>query len=652
MIDQLWKEPKAYNYFNNVDLRPTSELSRELVTMIKERAQASQSKLAYRRQVWKEVDSTLNGFVTPEDAKRLEERNTVRNVVVPMNYAMLQTLLTYFTMLYNQSPVFQYGAFGGKVEHVLGAELLNLEIQRQVDKASMLLNFHTQWRDNYAYGFGAVSPIWVEDYRVSYRERSLAEQGMKKREKVPVYIGNRLYNISPYDALPDPSVPVDQLQDGTFFGFVKHTNLYELMEDDSKDWRDGIVNVDYVYNRYKDSSFVSPYSNEYNVLKSNQRGLQSADGSGNYGVMTDRDTNTYSRNIDLVVMYLKIIPRRLKLGSSSEPELWSFILCDDIILKAEPLGLEHGQIPVTVGAVDYDGYSFAPLSRLEEVQSLQDTINWNFTSHVANVKKSLNGMLVVDPKFVNINDLRNPRPGKLIRMRQAGFGQDVNKAITSLPVQDVTQGNVQNTAIMTEFMRNVTAASLNASGGIENRGERVSASEANNTMKATLSRIDKDAVIFSKQAMDNLGYMLASQTIQFMDDTHWIRTNKQNYLDIVKLYNPELQAQQIEMDKYGYLQINKALIDVNFDIICNDSNLTGLGDTGQWMNLYQIIAQNPELAQGFDMFRIFEHIAKKMGAKDISIFKKTVNELQFQTQPTQQVQQQVQKGNLVPVPGV
>ncbi len=640
---------KYYNYINRKDLRPGRELSSKLVTMIKERAGLAQSKLASRREVWKEIDSTLNAFVTPEDAQKLQERNTIRNVVIPMNYAMLQTLLTYFVMLYNQSPMFLYGAYGKELRHVLGAELLNLEIQRQVDKASMLLNFHTQWRDNYVYGFGAVTPIWVKETTTQYKKKEIGDLTVDIEEERITYVGNRLYNISPYDILPDPAVPVERVQESSFFGFIKHTNLYDLTKQDAKDWRDGYVNIDYVKERFKDFGFVSPYSSEYDVKKSNMNISQYATTS----TVPNRDANTSSKNIDLLVMYMRIVPSEIGIGNSERPELWTFILCDDIIIQAMPLNLDHGQIPVTIGAVDYDGYSTTPISRLEEVQSLQDTINWNFTSHVANVKKSLNGMFVVDPKFVNINDLRSPKPGKIIRMRQAGFGQDVTKAIYPLPVQDVTQNNVGNTAIMADIMRNVTAASLNASGAVEKHGERISASEANNTLRATMSRIDKDAIIFSKQAMDNMGYLLASQTIQLLDEAHWIRTNKRNYMDIKRLYDKDFDPARMPMlQDYGYVEINNKLIDINFDVICNDSNLSGLGDTNDWIQLYQIIGQNPELMQQFDMFRIFEHIAKKMGAKNIEVFRRNVNQIQTQTMPTEQVRNEVGKGNLVPIRGV
>ena len=38
-------------------------------------------------------------------------------------------------------------------------------------------------------------------------------------------------------------------------------------------------------------------------------------------------------------------------------------------------------------------------------------------------------MLVVDPYLVNINDLKDPQPGKLIRLRRPAWGRGVDKVV-------------------------------------------------------------------------------------------------------------------------------------------------------------------------------------------------------------------------------
>ena len=57
--------------------------------------------------------------------------------------------------------------------------------------------------------------------------------------------------------------------------------------------------------------------------------------------------------------------------------------------------------------------------------------------------------------------------------------------------------------------------------------------------------------------------------------------------------------------------------------------------------MYAILAKNEQLMQSFDMVRIFKHIARKMGAKNVDQF-------EVKQAPDQQAQQQAQAGNLIP----
>ena len=76
------------------------------------------------------------------------------------------------------------------------------------------------------------------------------------------------------------------------------------------------------------------------------------------------------------------------------------------MVRAKPLGLSHGMYPIACIAPDFDGYSVAPLSRLEMLQGLQTTVDWLFNSHIANVRKAINDMLIVDPYMLNMKDLQ------------------------------------------------------------------------------------------------------------------------------------------------------------------------------------------------------------------------------------------------------
>lgn len=61
-----------------------------------------------------------------------------------------------------------------------------------------------------------------------------------------------------------------------------------------------------------------------------------------------------------------------------------------------------------------------------------------------------------------------------------------------------------------------------------------------------------------------------------------------------------------------------------------------------WQVALQFAAGNPQIAQTYDIPRIFEYVARLGGAENIAQFK-------IQPQPDAAVAQQVQQGNLIPV---
>ena len=63
------------------------------------------------------------------------------------------------------------------------------------------------------------------------------------------------------------------------------------------------------------------------------------------------------------------------------------------------------------------------------------------------------------------------------------------------------------------------------------------------------------------------------------------------------------------------------------------------------MQMFNTLASHPELQQTFDIGRIFKYIATNMGAKNADDFVR----VKPQMMPDEQVQQQAQAGNIVPI---
>jgi len=88
---------------------------------------------------------------------------------------------------------------------------------------------------------------------------------------------------------------------------------------------------------------------------------------------------------------------------------------------------------------------------------------------------------------------------------------------------------------------------------------------------------------------------------------------------------------------------------VNYDLIVRDGSIPGGNFSEAWIQMFKIIGTTPELMQQFDTTRIFMYIAQQLGAKNVEDFRRNMDQVQGQTMPDEQVMNEVDKGNMVPV---
>jgi len=626
-----------YSYPNDLDLRPTSELHKKLITEITNRARESNNEMMKRHASWKSIDKTLTAFIEASEAeqmlKNMDSRKPI-SIVVPYSYATLETILTYFVTAFLDDPIFRYEGSGP--EDIVGAFLMERIIQLQTVQFKTALALHTMFRDSLAYGFGAVAPVWDKKYGYKTIQaksgfmsalfgRFISTGKTKTSVETLLYEGNKLNNIDPYLFLPDPNVPVHNIQDGEYVGWIESTNIMKLLE---LEHNGELFNVSYL------RDITSGGKSQFNSTSNSGR-------NDRYG--NNIKVATTTTPIDVVWMYWTLIPRQHNLSSSDAPEKWLFgMAADKYIICAKKLNLNHNLYPIVTCAPDYDGYSAAPISRLELMHGMQVALNWLFNSHIANVRKAINDMLIVDPSLININDLEKPSEGRLVRLRRAAWGRGVEGAVKQLAVADVTGNHIRDAAAIIEYMQRTSAATDAVSGMIRKSGERVTAQEDRSTRQSALSRLAKAARIASLQAMHDLAYMFASHTQQLM--------SKDIYIKAVGSWPDVLKA---EYPPNSRIQVTPFDVLVDYDIVPKDGTSPINGDIDNWVEVFRILSQQPMLMQKFDMVRIFKHIARLAGAGDVSEFElPSAPNVQANIMPTQQVLDNVQRGNLVPIDSV
>lgn len=629
-----------YRYPSGLDLRPSSPTHQSILTKLNQRIMESSNEVSKRYSSWKKIDRTLTAYIPLDEMEERIQDNDERkpvSIVIPYSFATLETLLTYFSAAFLDYPIFKYEGYGP--EDRIGAMLLEKVIELQSRRAKMALALLTTFRDGWSYGFGAIAPYWDK----VYGKKSVVQEASffssifgrmfntgQKRTSIDtiLYEGNFLRNIDPYTALPDPNVPIHDVQKGESFGWIETINYMELLSMEQKD--PDMFNV-----RYLSELRGTAGQSQYNKSKSDS-GRQDRFSS----VVTE--TATSMSPIDCIYIYINLIPKEWKLSTSEYPEKWLFcVAADKYILSAKPLGLNHNMFPVAICSPDYDGYSVSPISRLELISGLQTTLDWLVNSHIQNVRKSINDMLVVDPSLININDLMDPAPGKLIRMRRAAWGRGVEHAVAQLAVNDITRGHIQDSAYITELIKTCSGSVDSVMGIQRHGGERVSADESRGTRMAALSRLAKAAKIVSLQTMWDLSYMLASHTQQLM--------SRELYVNVTGRWEEALRSQYGDISR---IKVDPFTLSIDYDVIESDGTLPTGENADVMVQLFQSIASQPLLSAQFDLVRIFQRIAMMMGVKDVNEFKlqgRQMPPVQATSIPDQTVESEAQKGNLVPL---
>lgn len=622
-----------YEYPNGLDLAPGSKLHTKIRDEVMERAYNSAKVMSRRHSAWNEVDFTLTAYIPADEKENLLKEKDSRkpiSIVFPYSYTVLETLLSYYVAAFLQEPIFRYEGTGPN--DVIGAILLEKLISLQCQKNKIGLNLHTQARDAFSYGFGVATPTWVTEYgRKTVKKTSGGFLGFGSKttsvvENQLLFEGNALENIDPYLYLPDVNVPIHDPQSGEYVGWLNTTNYMTLLSEEQND--DDLFNVKYL-----------------KAMNGKRSGIISGDNTGRNtksGMSTrDQFADNTSNALDRVKMFIRLIPSDWGLGDSEYPEMWYFELgSDEVVIRARKANLDHNKFPVSVIAPDYDGYSLAPISRIEILYGMQGVLDFMFNSHVANVRKAINDMIIYDPYLVNSNDLKNPAPGKLIRLRRPAWGKGVKDVAQQLGVSDVTRGNIADSTWLVQWMDRISGADSAMSGSLRQGGpDRLTGAEFQGTRAGGLNRLERIAKVVGMQGLQDIGMFFGHHNKQMMTNESYIRLAG-DWQDVL------LQEFGQSVDR-GRIIVNPDQLDINYNVMVRDGSIPGGNYADVWVQLFQILGQNPALAQNFDVVRIFTHIARNLGAKNVNDFVKRGGNIQQSSMPNEGVRRQVEAGNLV-----
>ncbi len=218
-----------------------SELHARLKKAIIDRRRLSQRKMQDFTKQWSDADDSMRAYIHEKDVdktrkhdKRYKGEVDYVTLEVPYAYAIIMTAHTYFTsVMLGRSPVWQFtGRHGESQDSIQAVEAI---MDYQLKNGAMLPVMYNWIYDLCKYSLGIVGMFWEREERViaNFVDEPITVMGVtfpgtrrvRKEEILLGYEGNKLYNVRPFDFLPDPRVPVWQFQEGEFAGRVTSEDL-------------------------------------------------------------------------------------------------------------------------------------------------------------------------------------------------------------------------------------------------------------------------------------------------------------------------------------------------------------------------------------------------------------------------------------------
>lgn len=598
-------------------LEPGSSSHTRLMEYVSKRIKFSEEKISAFDSRWRIAELKSQAYISLNDYElALKQANQDKGkppkavaLIVPLTHAINSTIVTYLLQVFSgRRPIFPVGS--NKPETAESAQLMEMVLQYNADHSRFLKWLHLFLNDGQTYGVSIFRVMWAEEKR--RRTRFLQQPDgsqITTRNMETTYQGNVIESLDPFMFYPDPRVPMmDVARKGEFCFWRAYTGLHQLKKLTALPPEEG----GYLYLDAIGKTLPPD-------TRTNSR-VRLAGGESTPGIQGDHRGEMFCREDQGTI---EIIPAELGLGESELPEKWQFTIVNDKqIVQAVPFEADHGLHPVAVAEPYATGYGFGQPGMADLIGPIQDLVSWFLNSHVDNVRKTLNDMFVVDPMRIEMEDMRNQEPGKLIRLKMPILGQDMRAAVQQLQVTDVTQQHVKDVQELVRLAQMLAAVNDNTMG-LQDDGGRKTATEVRTALEAGASRLSALARIISAQSLVDLREMMCLNIQQYQDQEFWINVTGQDGLNNPAQVKPEMLVGDFNYPVHdGTMPLDKvALLDV-------------------WKEIFAVTGQDPELVGKYDRGKMFEFMAELGGARNIE---------SMRIRPDQAIIEQALNGQMVGV---
>ena len=616
IVDLSEHAEKLINYEDISDLL-TEDQERRLVDYVKSMADMSYFKIRKRYDHWKEADRAHDVYV-PADATEFREK-----AVMADTRAIADTVLTYLmAAMGGRNPMFQLEGLNRKSRNA--SLILERVLHQQMRRTAGEARLAQLLLDSIRYGFAPTKVVW--DAKTNQ---------------------NKLVNFDPRRCFPDPRVSWGDWENMQFVVFSDYMSFSAL---DSSGLYPKLRK--YPALRHK----ISPPRNAWNAHhwhKEEGRGL-SIDPAQPH--QRERQDHAYFTLGDARVVdeaWVRLTGFEIGIPSIDHIFIVMTILDENVVIRFQ-LNPYGQQFPVVFGGLYQDNHKTYGQSLYDLILPMHDIATYLMRSRIDNISAALNNLIFADPTQVSIPDLIDRNPWGIVRTLP---GSKPGDGVFIAQVPDVTRGHLNDIASMSELKQRVSAASDAQQGMPTSDGIR------------TATEIQRLTQLGS-QRLGVLSRIMSATTIRPM--VRMMVANIQDSLSMegsIKIDQQNMPNQLSGMVEDGYLDYNvtKDLQgEIDYLVIDGTLPLEPTRNAETWMNMLQIMSQTG-LNMEYNAGQIAEEAIRAMGITDLDRFRVSQEQLQQQgpspsqqlammekmrgasVQPQENIEQQVQAGNLVPL---
>jgi hypothetical protein len=455
--------------------------------------QMSHSAVAENFERWDQANRVYRARRDPDkDDKRAAERDEPVKMAVPVSYSQVETFVSFVAALYDQKRL-PIELEGFNEEGHRSARIAESVIDRDLEMSGWPVVRHMFLTDLCKYGVGILKSTWREEVESRTFEQPIQAdpvlggledepQMVTVTEEVPTFQGTRILNVSPYRFFPDPRFPLSRFQEGEFCGSEDEYSFVELKRLE----REGLVaGVDHIETFSKGA---------LNLRKSNRFSNLRAFEGQRFG--WQQPGQSYG-SIVVTEIELDIIPSKFFISGDDDPLgpedypirhlVW--LANDTRPIRVERMVSGHGKYSYDVAEYSPDQQDLYNESLTDLIHYLQSTMTWMLNARVTNVRKTVSNQFVVDTSAIHVEDLRDRK--HLIRKKAEASGMPIDQSLHQVKMVDITQGHVNDSQTLLQFIQFVTGISDNALGQFHT-GRR-SATEARQVAQGSFNRLKHHA---------------------------------------------------------------------------------------------------------------------------------------------------------------